>query len=424
VTQYKAVALPYIEKFQCLGSNCSDSCCVGWDVRVDRTTYQKLQHVMQESPEERRRMMASVEVLKTDTQDDVFAHFRLDAGGRCSFLDDDELCHIHKNYGQECLSSTCAFYPRVFSYVRDTMEVVGTLSCPEMARLCLQDTHGFDLVEFDINALPRLHDWPVSRVLLSDQDNAYEQLMPEIRSIFLDVFRNEQFPLLFRMFLQACFAHELDKLYASPGDGPISESITRIVEQTFNTDAVESLYRDFQSQEAEYSLAMTLVYTTLKARYDQGGDSRFQQILAGLFRKHGFQAADEEVQGMIERFHERSSALPQAFHDRLQHYLTRYCMNHLYREWYTGFPTIISYQHMLIVRVLSLEFITIMDSRLDPVLDDEIRSVETLDHIIVDIIYSYAKAIDQNLTYLRAMYEAMDREGLLDFQYSLALTRV
>ena len=69
VTRYKPVALSYIEKFRCLGADCGDSCCVGWDVRVDQDTYQKLQDVMQTSPEERRRMMASVEVLKTGTAD-------------------------------------------------------------------------------------------------------------------------------------------------------------------------------------------------------------------------------------------------------------------------------------------------------------------------------------------------------------------
>lgn len=394
---------------------------------MDQSTYQKLQHVMQESPEERRRMMASVEVLKDSVKDDVFAHFRLDSAGKCSFLDADDLCHIHKRYGQEPLSSTCAFYPRVFSYVRDSMEVVGTLSCPEMARLCLNDTSRFDLIDFDIHALPRLHDWPVSRSLDSHQSNAYEQLMPEVRSILLDVFRNEQYPILFRMYLQACFAHELDRLYATPTDSPIQEKIAQLIEVTFESSAVEKLLGDFQSQEADFSLAMTLIYTTLKARYDQCDDSRFHQILTALFTRFRTDTASHEeiqLQTILDSYLDRRGSLSHGFHGRLQSYLTRYCMNHLYREWYTGFPTIISYQHMLIVRVLTLEFLTVMDSRLDPVLGRGEHEMEVLDHIIVDIIYSYAKAIDQNLTFLRAMYEAMEEEGLLDFQYSLALTRV
>ena len=31
----------YIQEFKCIGKDCIDSCCVGWDIKIDKSTFTK-----------------------------------------------------------------------------------------------------------------------------------------------------------------------------------------------------------------------------------------------------------------------------------------------------------------------------------------------------------------------------------------------
>ena len=31
----------YMKNFECIGKDCIDSCCVGWNIQIDKNTYKK-----------------------------------------------------------------------------------------------------------------------------------------------------------------------------------------------------------------------------------------------------------------------------------------------------------------------------------------------------------------------------------------------
>jgi lysine-N-methylase len=35
----------YMEKFACIGSECEDTCCVGWKISIDQSTYKEYEKV-------------------------------------------------------------------------------------------------------------------------------------------------------------------------------------------------------------------------------------------------------------------------------------------------------------------------------------------------------------------------------------------
>ena len=41
----KILVPDYISSFACIGSECEDTCCAGWQVPVDKVTYQKYRKV-------------------------------------------------------------------------------------------------------------------------------------------------------------------------------------------------------------------------------------------------------------------------------------------------------------------------------------------------------------------------------------------
>jgi lysine-N-methylase len=66
-----------------------------------------------------------------------FARVRLTPEGNCPFLNEERLCRIQAELGEEQLSITCATYPRILHRIDDEVEMTLSLSCPEAARLVL-----------------------------------------------------------------------------------------------------------------------------------------------------------------------------------------------------------------------------------------------------------------------------------------------
>lgn len=124
----------YFTEFKCIGSACEDTCCAGWNIEIDKKTYQayrKIQH-----PEMTEKLQNNIKVNHKSNNDKNYAQFELN-NKRCSMLLDDGLCSIHKELGEELLCNTCAVYPRILTKVGDITEKSLTLSCPEAARIVL-----------------------------------------------------------------------------------------------------------------------------------------------------------------------------------------------------------------------------------------------------------------------------------------------
>ncbi|MCV2355005.1 flagellin lysine-N-methylase [Paucibacter sp. B2R-40] len=145
-----AQAPRYLKQFQCVGSACVENCCTGWQVSIDKATYQKYQTIKIEP-------LASLlrqHVQKNSSSVSVsgsYASIALKTEQACPFLDEARLCQIHSGLGAQALSNTCSEYPRIYTLEGVQAGVAASLSCPEAARLALASA---DAVELDSFTLP------------------------------------------------------------------------------------------------------------------------------------------------------------------------------------------------------------------------------------------------------------------------------
>ena len=130
----------FYRDFRCLGGACPLTCCRDWDIVVDKESLADYAT----APEGLRQTIAAA--LITDEEGDVC--FRLASDGRCALLDEDGLCPIQRRWGEEHLCEHCASYPRFIEEYGCLTEACQALSCPEAARLVL-DEGIFPLVETD-----------------------------------------------------------------------------------------------------------------------------------------------------------------------------------------------------------------------------------------------------------------------------------
>ncbi|MGL5869666.1 flagellin lysine-N-methylase, partial [Clostridium chrysemydis] len=93
----------YFNEFSCIGGACEDTCCAGWEIVIDDKTFNKYKNVKGDF-----KKILDENIIKSD-EDNMF---RLKEEN-CFFLNNEKMCEIYKNLGEEYLCHTCKEFPRV-----------------------------------------------------------------------------------------------------------------------------------------------------------------------------------------------------------------------------------------------------------------------------------------------------------------------
>lgn len=118
----------YFEKFTCIGGACPDTCCAGWQIVIDMESLEKYQ-VLEGSFGNRLRN-------EIDWEEGVFCQYK----EKCCFLNEDNLCDIYAEIGENNLCKTCRVYPRHIEEYEGLQEVFLCISCPEVSRIIFENT--------------------------------------------------------------------------------------------------------------------------------------------------------------------------------------------------------------------------------------------------------------------------------------------
>ncbi len=82
--------------------------------------------------------------MVNDGEDNIFVL----KNGNCAFLNENKLCDIYNELGEDSLCYTCKKYPRYMEEFGNLREIGISLSCPEAARIILGDSNK---VEFELS---------------------------------------------------------------------------------------------------------------------------------------------------------------------------------------------------------------------------------------------------------------------------------
>lgn len=136
----------FYDRFRCTASACSDTCCAGWEIDIDPDTreyYDKLEGPFGD------RLREQVEELPDGT-----ACFRLDEGERCPFLNDDNLCEVILELGEDALCEICREHPRFYEQIGDRVEMGIGLCCEESCRLLFEQREPITFITTTVGGLP------------------------------------------------------------------------------------------------------------------------------------------------------------------------------------------------------------------------------------------------------------------------------
>ena len=125
----KIIKPDYYDRFRCLAGSCPDSCCREWEVQVDSDAaafYRQLPGALGQD-------------LRRCLRDENEETYMTISDGRCPMWQADGLCRIQVELGEKALCKTCREFPRLTHDYGDFVELGLELSCPEAARLILNE---------------------------------------------------------------------------------------------------------------------------------------------------------------------------------------------------------------------------------------------------------------------------------------------
>lgn len=188
----RVIVPDYYENFKCIASECTDTCCAGWEVDVDENA-QEFYQTVQGSFGRR---------LKENTIiDEEGIRFTLTDKKRCCFLNDCNLCDLYTELGEEHLCATCADFPRFSEAFGDLREKGISLSCPTAAGLILNHDARLSFKETKADEMVAIND--------IDYD-LYMQLVAARKQTF-EILWNRERDIIWRIIAVLLFANDIQK---------------------------------------------------------------------------------------------------------------------------------------------------------------------------------------------------------------------
>lgn len=397
----------YVAKFRCIGSECEDTCCKGWDVLLDKATYEKYQLIPVSSL--RSVVNTQVELIKENASPSNYARVKLSENGNCPFLAEDDLCSVQKQYGEDYLSATCAIYPRVLNKVDGEMERSLYVSCPEAARLVLLEP---DLLQAEGRDSSRASREDQFSNLDTDQEFAGRkpyQFFWEVRKLILSLIRNRTYPLWQRLFFLGMFCEGLEQCSRQePGEQVpvILAEYTQMIERGQLREQLNSIDKHITTQ-------LDFVMRAVDQRMRIGTESRrymecVQEFLQGI-QYNPNSTAEDDARHYTEAYRNYYEPFQQKHEYMLENFLANYVFKNLFPF---GHPAGLHHEQRSISEEYSLllaQFALIKGLLIG--LAGQHRDNFAPEHV-VKVIQSISKISEHSPAYLQGVLQLLEERNL------------
>jgi lysine-N-methylase len=337
-----------------------------------------------------------------------YARLRFLPSGACSMHDATGLCSIHAKFGHAALFGTCATYPRYANEVDGELELFGTLSCPEVARLALLSEDGFELTALELEETPR------KLRNRFDTQRPYFRPFKLVRSAWLTLLAEPGYGLSEKLFVLLWVSDKLRPVLYSGCSSVPDAQLNGIFDALGEAQVLGSLASSFRSLELDGPLPLLVLHAALQPMPGQGHGTqtdRFDAIVREVWTTLGLPTGAGEAQSEGElntvwrRYATRRAQVPAETRARVEACLVRYAINHVLTTPYMLAESLFEYAYDLIVRIASLRFL------LYTRLAGPARSPAELERAIVEVVFAFARTVEHG-DLPRRLQQTLARQGL------------
>jgi len=384
--------LNYMKSFRCIGGDCPQSCCTGWQVHLSRDEVKRLKPVFETDPRLANGKATIVEVAGER------GALQLETNGRCSLLCESNLCQLHTHHGEDSLPDVCAMYPRHVRQLGTEVELSAKPSCPEVARLLLLAPDATKRVPFEKSLIPRYF---AHEAIFKPENHPLSRHHNTLRDLALTVF-DLPLPWPHRLYLVAELARRVSPV--------LNQQTTTDPAQALE-EALRPFYRPEDLKASSDHLAMLdwtaesvfpIVCNLLTARAASSarhGTDKFRYLVARITAHDGLNLADPAAfaQKLWSLHHKRSTLLHDACGDLLDQYSARIAANYWFNESFTRYTDLNSYMRRLMMILAVHRILTVNDPEAVQALKSPAHTQrKTMDEIAVRALYNSTRALEHH----------------------------
>lgn len=258
----------FYDSFKCIAGECTDSCCIGWEIDVDENALEKYKKLQSPFGDEIRSHIIKAE--------DGSICFKLSGNERCPFLNKDNLCDIIIKCDESFLCDICREHPRFYEWFPGVIECGLGLCCEEVCRILLESEEPFSLIEESDG----------EEIILETKEDVAESDF----YIYLFAFREKLFDILFRKDIN--FEEKLVKILSKTetfcGEKIKIRNYENSIELYEKTEPIDEKWTLYINDLSEKLQSVLNVETEFKEKIK--GDMIYSKILAYILYRHFIKA--------------------------------------------------------------------------------------------------------------------------------------
>lgn len=222
----------YYKNFKCIAGACTDTCCAGWDVDVDRASYKYYKTVKGTFGKRLKDVMVPSK--------DGGCTFTLN-NGRCPFLNDKNLCDLYTELGEDKLCETCAEFPRFINEYGNVREIGIAPSCKTAGELIFNCR---DRLTFDVEDDKKLV------TAYNDIDGFLYMQLLHAREIAYDIVQDEDYTPNEGCILLLEYACRIQKHMDKERYDLIENVVCRFMEKDYRSRVLDKVKQKYSSEAA------------------------------------------------------------------------------------------------------------------------------------------------------------------------------
>lgn len=391
----------YYDEFKCIGSECVDTCCIGWQIQIDEKSYLKYRKTKGEFSKKLNDFVVRNRKNETEL---FYAEMKLKEG-KCPLLNEKNLCNIYINLGEEYLCNTCKIYPRLIRKYGEICEKTLSLSCPEVARILVNTNEdiSFNMENENLNEVEQKY------IVKEEYNKDLYNLLWEGRDLSIKVVQFKEIAIWKRLIFIKIIEEKLQILIDESKYDELNNTIVSLTNTITNYDVIKSL----DNINKVNRIKIQFIHMMLQRRANLGKtNNKFWEILEDfncLFEDKNETDISEILDIKENRFNE--------YFKEHEYIFENYIVYNLYNYYMQSLRTRDLNKEILIL-ILKYSVIKIL------LLAKWNKNGEKLSKKdIIDVLYSFSRVMEHNDGFINDLYIDIKKEKYDSLAYLTILVR-
>lgn len=364
--------------FKCTANKCKFTCCEGWDINIDKDTYEKWKKDEKDS----KYLLKGVKIKEFNGKKGYFIN--KETFEKCPFLDCEGLCNIVKGHGEGYLSKTCHSFPRIKNDFESKSELSLSCACPEVIEI-LDKIEGKILMETE------------------GRNNKEDLLELKIRETLIDIVSEEEFSLDERLLIGFDMLLNIleDESYTS--EESLLEELEKYSDNEYRKE-VAYVYNEIELNRVDSLVEINSLFLDIVENYREVSNLKdILENLSNFAKESNMESLSEKWEDYKEKFKEFNEILEKCIISKIY----SNCISDDMEDMTISFQ-------LIILEYLLTRYATFLKYCVN---DKKIQNEEVKDHILI-----FSRIIGNNVEGILEFLNDGFEESILEMGYLCFIT--